>query len=532
MTCKVTIDLTDVSGYAADVGDVIVFEAKNIIGSATVPGRVISTAPSVVELVAGRGEINLEPGPVLIRIKARNYRGANQITATVPDEIESLTFRDLLEDSFVYEPSIVQEAQKYKIQAGQSATEAKTARDAVYAVYGSATAMSDAEQSAKDSAAAAHVTLGKTEDARDEAVTASAAANNSATNSAQSATDAAQSASDASSSAAAADSSATVADNRATAAKTYMDTSWANRSAAIAAKNEAQAAQTGAENARDSATEQATNAAAANTAANTAADRAEQAATNAASNVAEELDDTVTAAQQAREGAETAAASASTDANRAEQAANSAAEVVSSGVPDATTTIKGKLKLSGDLAGTADAPTVPGLAGRVPVTTAVNRIYGTGVNGENYTYPLAGTSAPANSVAYRTTGGVVLVGTPTSDAHAATKKYVDDAAANKVTTNSDQTIGGAKTFSTTPTVGGVPIVLNDDSRLTDTRTPKAHTHSVEEILVPTTNQLGETVQEPLSDILPQILGIIPTIEVVSALPATPDPTTFYFIREV
>jgi hypothetical protein len=37
---------------------------------------------------------------------------------------------------------------------------------------------------------------------------------------------------------------------------------------------------------------------------------------------------------------------------------------VSSGVVDATTTTKGKIKLAGDLAGTADAPTVPGLANK------------------------------------------------------------------------------------------------------------------------------------------------------------------------
>jgi hypothetical protein len=39
-------------------------------------------------------------------------------------------------------------------------------------------------------------------------------------------------------------------------------------------------------------------------------------------------------------------------------------------VPDATTTIKGKIKLSGDLAGTADLPTVPGLLTKEPVIIA------------------------------------------------------------------------------------------------------------------------------------------------------------------
>jgi hypothetical protein len=43
---------------------------------------------------------------------------------------------------------------------------------------------------------------------------------------------------------------------------------------------------------------------------------------------------------------------------------------ISSGVVDATTTIKGKIKLTGDLGGTADVPTVPGLATKEPILIA------------------------------------------------------------------------------------------------------------------------------------------------------------------
>jgi hypothetical protein len=43
--------------------------------------------------------------------------------------------------------------------------------------------------------------------------------------------------------------------------------------------------------------------------------------------------------------------------------------VISGTTPDATTVLKGKLKLSGDLAGTADLPTVPGLATKEPTIT-------------------------------------------------------------------------------------------------------------------------------------------------------------------
>ena len=39
-------------------------------------------------------------------------------------------------------------------------------------------------------------------------------------------------------------------------------------------------------------------------------------------------------------------------------------------IPDASSLVKGKLKLTGDLGGTADSPTVPGLAGKEPSITA------------------------------------------------------------------------------------------------------------------------------------------------------------------
>ncbi|AOM75991.1 tail fiber domain-containing protein [Pedobacter steynii] len=60
-------------------------------------------------------------------------------------------------------------------------------------------------------------------------------------------------------------------------------------------------------------------------------------------------------------------------------------------VLDATPTVKGKLKLSGDLGGTADVPTVPGLATKEPAFTknaAFNKNYGT----------TAGTVAQGNDV--------------------------------------------------------------------------------------------------------------------------------------
>lgn len=63
-------------------------------------------------------------------------------------------------------------------------------------------------------------------------------------------------------------------------------------------------------------------------------------------------------------GAQTQAQAAQVQADKAAASAQQAAATAASGVPDATTSAKGKVQLAGDLAGTADAPTVPGLAAK------------------------------------------------------------------------------------------------------------------------------------------------------------------------
>ncbi|SMC45678.1 hypothetical protein [Pedobacter africanus] len=72
--------------------------------------------------------------------------------------------------------------------------------------------------------------------------------------------------------------------------------------------------------------------------------------------------------------------------------------------PDATTTVKGKIKLAGDLAGTADAPTVPGLALKAPLESPA--LTGT---------PTAPTQSPSDN-----------------STKIATTEYVDTALDNKV----------------------------------------------------------------------------------------------------
>lgn len=60
------------------------------------------------------------------------------------------------------------------------------------------------------------------------------------------------------------------------------------------------------------------------------------------------------------------------EATQSVYAWNGAAYISLGSVPDATTTVKGKLKLAGDLSGTADLPTVPGLANKADKTTTIS----------------------------------------------------------------------------------------------------------------------------------------------------------------
>jgi hypothetical protein len=70
--------------------------------------------------------------------------------------------------------------------------------------------------------------------------------------------------------------------------------------------------------------------------------------------------------------------------------------ISSSATPDATASIKGKIKLAGDLGGTADLPTVPGLATKQNLL--INPVTGTGTI--NYLSKFSGTSTLSNSLLF------------------------------------------------------------------------------------------------------------------------------------
>lgn len=439
MTCTVTIDLTDVSGYAPTIGDVVTFEAKNLIGSPTRPGRVITTAPTVVELSNGQGEVELEPGPMIVRIKARNYRGGGKLEATVPEDIENLTLRDLLEQSFVYEPSVIQEAQQYFARTSAVAAQVEQMLAEAIGIYDGIESVNTAVDRAHDAKDQSVAAQDSAESARDDAQSAQVAAQASQDAAKQSEINAESSANSANSSASiatqereSAENARDISDTNANQTTQDVATSLEHRIATGSARNAAQTYRDQAKGHRDAAAQ--------------SEGVATSAAEDAAQNVVSILDGHVTDAGTAAARSESAADRSETAAGRSEQAAADAEQIVLENVPTATGTAKGVVRLAGDLGGTADNPTVPGLADkadtdhthpiadvdgldaalndRVPATSVGTRVYATNSGGGQTSVPYA-SAATGNTIPYRRSGGELAVGTPADDTDAATKAYVD-----------------------------------------------------------------------------------------------------------
>ena len=76
---------------------------------------------------------------------------------------------------------------------------------------------------------------------------------------------------------------------------------------------------------------------------------------------------------------------------------------------------------------------------KVTATDNYNRVYTVSNTGEQTLLKVASGSADIGTIAQRGVGGTLLIGTPTADTHATTKKYVDD----QVSTKTSVTVGGA-----------------------------------------------------------------------------------------
>lgn len=129
------------------------------------------------------------------------------------------------------------------------------------------------------------------------------------------------------------------------------------------------------------------------------------------------------------------AAKAEAAREHAEQAGQYAQQAFEA-IPPATGTQLGKIKLRGDLGGTADEPTVPALTGKRDVVSGMNRVYTTDASGTQANVPYS-SSAAATTIMLRDSAGRTKVGTPAAAADAVTKDYVDTLLAKKADLGAD-----------------------------------------------------------------------------------------------
>lgn len=374
------------------------------------------------------------PGPARLRVEAGSVFAEWDIV--VPDQ-GPVEVTSLMQDSVDYPEPVVLAAQAAATRATQEANRAEEAA----AIVGSAEQVLAAEAA---SAASAATSAASASESADSAAASSASATaareyegssrdlltevqTARDHAAESATDAETSASASAESAAYSEDRAAYSEQCANTSRSYNDTAWRARSESIEAKNEAVAAQLAAETARDVSQAHAGHAA-------DSCSQAQDAATNAADDVRQELQGIKSDAQSAASASGTSAGESADSAEQARLSAESAAEVVASGVADATTTIKGKIKLAGDLGGSADSPRVPGLAGKASLahTHQIGDVIGlqdTVDDVSSATY-----QAAPGSIARRGADGTMSVSTPTGATHTATKAYVDAQVASRATT--------------------------------------------------------------------------------------------------
>lgn len=171
------------------------------------------------------------------------------------------------------------------------------------------------------------------------------------------------------------------------------------RAAAASSAQEAAQSATGVTEARDAAAQSASEAQASE-------QRATQAAGTANADAATATEQ-ARAAATSRQAAESAASTATSEADRASASADRAEKITLGGIPDATEHSRGVITLAGDISGTADSPTVPGLAEKLSAS-------------EVSTEPTGGVVVRRGG-----SGEVAVPMNAVADTDAASKAYVD-----------------------------------------------------------------------------------------------------------
>ena len=417
---NVSIDVTDLGGEARP-GDKVVLWKPAAAGSATHAGRVISTAPVDVFLTNGKASVpDVEPGSMRLLLQCRGVESQGPIDVTVPDGNGTVTLRSLIESQFEYAPPIVSAVQEAADNAAASE------RAAIQAQVRSEAAADRAETRVDEAINnGAELVRDEVKQDADRAVAAKNGAQ-----AAQAAAELARDGAQTAASSTVADIHAeldglvTAADSHASRAESAADAAAGETSALV--RSEFEGMLSGAESARDAAGVSETNAAQSENDAAGYADLAEQyktAAELARDDAAQSKADAALSASSADADAGAAAASASSAAqsessaathvqsalayagqsedardesrlarDEAVQAAENAqqgapsdgwkkaelsqsvqdslsrADTAMQSMPVATGSAPGGIRLSGDLAGTSQAPTVPGLADKASIS--------------------------------------------------------------------------------------------------------------------------------------------------------------------
>lgn len=451
-------------------GGTITYTPTGLRATVADPAKTVAPIDIVAEITAGVAQDkDLEPGPYSVRIEVEWFLEMYSIVVPPTGPVQLI---ELIDDSTPYEPQVVSLVKQYRDEAIHAKGEAQSA---------ASTATSKAAQ----------------------AVSAAGAAD--------------ASASAAASSAGSAGSSASTANARASDAETA-------RAAAASAKTSAEAAKTAAESAAITAGTKATEASNSATAAAGSATSAAGSATTATN-----------AANTATTKAGQAASSASAAAQSAADAAGAVAGVATfEGLSGAVTKAQvglDQVDNTRDVDKPISDPTSVALQNLLAqVGTAFGDLQTEVAEKQDATQVLAAVTAKIADLvgeAPTTLDTIYEIAAALQAEQGATAaltaaiglRAMADAVVNLA---GNQTITGVKNFTGSLQKGGKDVVVTDDARMTNARTPTTHTHTAEQV---------DGLMTEISNVWSAISAKLDTNKIipVSSLPGTLTNGTFYFV---
>ncbi|MDV8066377.1 hypothetical protein R4P64_07660 [Rhodococcus sp. IEGM 1366] len=107
------INLADVGGRPVSATRAVFLSAPAHRPSVTVDGRVVTTTPYPIDVVAGLATVTVEPGELVVEIRS-GLADSIPKRVTVPDGDDEVTLEELLESAYVYDPPVISEVQRYR----------------------------------------------------------------------------------------------------------------------------------------------------------------------------------------------------------------------------------------------------------------------------------------------------------------------------------------------------------------------------------------------------------------------------------